>query len=279
MARKPVLERQSPMVIEFPGEGALSLLRDAAWPERPLQPRYAMVFFDGLTIKVRDGEAAIRKHMHLALGILPDGSKDVLAAWFDTEEHGARRALRNLARRGVDDIVLAVVDGAAIAGPLVLEVFAHAAVQTSIKLVTERSLERVPTTDRQAVAQGVAGIAAAPDAQTARHSLDAFEARWRDRCPFVAASWRSAWDGIVPFFDLPRAVRDIVSTTTAVESTTAKLRRRASRLRRHYRSEDAAVRHLAEVLRDAAPAWRVGPAKWTAAQAQLSQLFGDRFAR
>lgn len=83
-----------------------------AWQNRPLETMYPIVFFDALRVKIRD-EGTVRKAVYLALGVLADGTKDVLGLWIEQNE-GARfwlKVMNELKTRGVEDVLVAVVDG------------------------------------------------------------------------------------------------------------------------------------------------------------------------
>ncbi len=72
-----------------------------------------MVFFDALRVKIRD-EAVVRsKAVYLALGVLPDGTRDILGIWIEQTE-GAKfwlKVFNDLKTRGCHDILIAVTDG------------------------------------------------------------------------------------------------------------------------------------------------------------------------
>ena len=99
--------------------GLISAITDAvmdevtAWQNRPLEPCYPVIFMDAIRVKIRTDGAVINKAVFVALAILPDGTRDVLGLWFQANE-GAKfwaKVLNDLRNRGVQDILIAVVDG------------------------------------------------------------------------------------------------------------------------------------------------------------------------
>ena len=85
----------------------------ATWQQRPLDPVYPLVFFDAIRVKIRDEGMVRNKAIHTALGVRADGGKEVLGLWLEQNE-GAKfwlRVMNELRNRGVEDILLAVVDG------------------------------------------------------------------------------------------------------------------------------------------------------------------------
>jgi putative transposase len=104
----------------------------AAWQARPLEPVYPIVFFDALRIKVRDEGVVRNKAVHIALGVRADGSKEILGLWLEQNE-GAKfwlRVMNELRHRGVEDVLLAVVDGLKGFPDAIRAVFPEALVQT-----------------------------------------------------------------------------------------------------------------------------------------------------
>ena len=85
----------------------------AAWQDRPLEPVYPLVFFDALRVKIRDEGLVRNKAVHIALGVRADGTKEILGLWIEQNE-GAKfwlRVMNELKNRGVEDVLIAVVDG------------------------------------------------------------------------------------------------------------------------------------------------------------------------
>lgn len=84
-----------------------------AWQGRPLERLYPVIFFDALRVKIREDAVVRNQAVYLALGVLPDGTRDVLGIWIEQTE-GAKfwlKVFNELKTRGVEDILIAVVDG------------------------------------------------------------------------------------------------------------------------------------------------------------------------
>jgi putative transposase len=249
------------------------------WQERPLEPLYPLVFFDALRVKVRDEGTVRNKAVHVALGVRPDGTKEVLGLWMEQTE-GAKFGLRvmtELKNRGVEDVLIAVVDGLKGFPEAITAVFPQAQVQTCIVHLIRGSLEFVPWKDRKAVATALKEIYRATDAEAGRAALDAFaKGPWGTKYPAITLSWRRNWAAVIPFFAFPVDVRRIVYTTNAIESLNAKLRR-AVRTRGHFPTDESALKLLYLVLNLAAKDWKMPPREWGMAKAQFAILFEDRF--
>jgi len=249
------------------------------WQERPLDPVYPLVFFDALRVKVRDEGTVRNKAVHVALGVRPDGTKEILGLWIEQTE-GAKfwlRVMTELKNRGVEDVLIAVVDGLKGFPDAITAVFPQAQVETCIVHLIRNSLEFVPWKDRKAVAAALKEVYRAPDAEAGRAALDAFaEGSWGRKYPAIAPSWRRNWAAVIPFFAFPEDVRRIIYTTNAIESLNAKLRR-AVRARGHFPTDDSVLKLLYLVLNLAAKDWKMPPREWGMAKAQFAILFEGRF--
>jgi len=251
----------------------------AEWQNRPLDALYAIVFFDALRVKIRDEGTVRNKAIYVALGMRPDGTKDVLGLWIEQTE-GAKfwlRVMNELKNRGIADILLAVVDGLKGFPEAINAVFPLTQVQTCIVHMIRHSLDFVSWKDRKPVAAALKEIYRAKDADTAKENLQAFAAsEWGSKYPAIPGVWRRQWQQVIPFFAFPQAVRRIIYTTNAIESLNAKLRR-AVKTRGHFPNDEAATKLLFLVLRNAAAAWKVAPKEWGAAKTQFAILFEERF--
>ncbi len=253
----------------------------ATWQARPLEPVYPLVFFDALRVKVRDEGTVRNKAVHITLGVRADGAKEILGLWLEQSE-GAKfwlRVMNELRNRGVEDILLAVVDGLKGFPDAIRAVFPDATVQTCIVHLLRHSLDFVSYKDRKAVAAALKDIYRAVDAKAGEAALAAFEdGLWGRRYPAIAQSWRRAWAEVIPFYAFPDQVRRILYTTNAIEALNSKLRR-AVRARGHFPNDEAAMKLLFLVLNRSEKEWKMGPREWIMAKAQFAVLFGERFTR
>ena len=241
-----------------------------AWQARPLDPMYPVVFFDALRVKIREDAVVRNKAIYLALGILPDGTRDILGLWIEGTE-GAKfwmKVFNDLKTRGVADILIAVTDGLKGMAEALGAVFPATTLQTCIVHLIRISLDYASWKDRRALAAALKAIYTAPSAEAALGELDAFEqGDWGRRFPTVVASWRRAWDKVIPFFAFPPAVRKVVYTTNAIESINARLRK-IIKTRGHFPSDDAASKLIWLALRNITADWGNAAQDWKTAMNQ-----------
>jgi transposase-like protein len=250
-----------------------------AWQARPLEPMYPVVFFDALRVKIREDAVVRNKAVYLALGVQPDGTRDILGLWIETTE-GAKfwmKVFNDLKTRGVADILIAVTDGLKGMPEALEAVFPATTLQTCIVHLIRNSLDYANWKERKALAAAIRPIYTAPSAEAALAELDAFEqGTWGQKFPTVVAAWRRAWDRIIPFFAFPPAVRKVIYTTNAIESVNARLRK-IIKTRSHFPSDDAAAKLIWLALRNITAQWSRSSKEWKEAMNQFAILYEERF--
>jgi putative transposase len=252
-----------------------------AWQARPLEQMYPVVFFDALRVKIKEDAVVRNKAIYLALGVLKDGTRDILGLWIEGTE-GAKfwmKVFNDLKTRGVNDILIAVTDG--LKGmPQALEaVFAQTTLQTCIVHLIRNSLDYASWKDRKALAAALKPIYTAASAEAAQAELDAFESgAWGKKFPTVAASWRRAWAHVIPLFAFPPEIRRVIYTTNAIESVNARLRK-IIKTRGHFPSDDAASKLIWLALKNITADWGRAAHNWKAAMNQFAILYAERFTK
>ena len=251
------------------------------WQSRPLEPMYPVIFFDALRVKIREDNMVRNKAVYLALGVQPDGTRDILGLWIESTE-GAKfwmKVFNDLKTRGVADILIAVTDGLKGMGEALSVVYPATTLQTCIVHLIRNSLDYVGWKERKALAAAIKPIYQAASAEAAEAELGRFEAGpWGQKFPTVAASWRRAWTNVIPFFAFPPAVRRVIYTTNAIESVNARLRK-IIKTRGHFPSDEAASKLMWLALRNITTDWGRPAHNWKEAMNQFAILYQDRFTR
>ena len=252
-----------------------------AWQTRPLEAMYPVVFFDALRVKIREDAVVRSKAVYLALGVLPDGSRDILGIWIENTE-GAKfwmKVFNDLKTRGVQDILIAVTDGLKGMPEALGAVFPATTLQTCIVHLIRGGLDFASWKDSKELAAAIKPIYTAVSAEAAEAELDAFAAGpWGQRFPTVVSAWRRAWDKVIPFFAFPPEVRRVIYTTNAIESVNARLRK-IIKTRGHFPSDEAATKLIWLALRNITADWGRAANHWKSAMNQFAILYEDRFTR
>jgi transposase-like protein len=250
-----------------------------SWQSRPLEQMYPVVFFDALRVKIRTDGVVQNKAVYLALGVQADGKRDVLGLWIEQTE-GAKfwlKVFNDLKNRGVQDILIAVVDGLKGLAEAITAAFPRTTVQTCIVHLLRNSLDYAGWKDRKQMAQALRPIYTATTEQEALAELQAFEdGPWGQKYPTVVQAWRRAWEHVTPFFAFPKDIRRVIYTTNAIESLNMQLRK-IIKTRGHFPNDEAAIKLLWLALRNVLNKTVRQAFDWKAAMNQFAILFGDRF--
>jgi len=247
------------------------------WRKRPLAPVWPIVYLDALVIRVREAGSVRRKSAYLAIGVGLEGRKEVLGIWLE-ESEGAKlwlKVITELKNRGVEDILIACVDG--LKGfPQALEsVFPNTTVQTCIVHMIRNSTHFVSWKDRKCVARDLKPIYTAVDREAAELALCEFDKTWGQQYPVITQSWRSNWERVVPFLDFAPELRRILYTTNAIESFNARVRKLVNG-KGHFPNDDAALKLIYLAVIAAEKHWTRPPKGWSHALNQLAIRFEGR---
>lgn len=252
------------------------------WQNRPLERVYAAIYLDAIVCKVRDQGVVSRKSAYLAVGIDPDGFKDVLGIWIDQAE-GAKFWLKicnELANRGVEDVIFVCVDGLKGLPEAIETVWPKAIVQTCVVHLMRASMRYVSWKERKIVSAAMKEIYRAPNEDAALDAFNRFADNYGDRYPAAVNVWRDAWDRFVPMLDYPPAIRRVLYTTNMVESLNFQLRK-ITKNRGHFPNDDALFKLLYLGVRNVLakrPPGQPGPSThgWKEALNQFAVFFPGR---
>jgi putative transposase len=249
------------------------------WQNRPLERMYPVVFFDALRVKIRDEGTVKNKAVYLALGIQRDGTKDVLGLWIQQTE-GAKfwlAVMNELKHRGVEDILIAVIDGLKGFPEAITAVFPETQIQTCIVHLIRNSLSFCNWKERRPVALELKRIYKAETAELAAKRLEEFaQSPWGKKLSPIVQSWRRVWEQVIPFFAYPAEIRKIIYTTNAIESLHMQLRK-VLKTRGHFPSDEAATKLIYLAIRNITKKWKNPPITWKLAATQFAIQFGERF--
>jgi len=264
------------------GRDTISRITDAvledvqAWRTRPLERVYPIAYFDALMVKVREDRSVRSRACYLAIGVTCDGEREVLGIWWQ-ETEGSKfwlAVLNDLHHRGVEDVLVACVDGLTGFPDAIEAVFPQAWVQTCIVHQIRNSMRFVAYQDRKKVAADLRPVYRAVNADAAETALQAFDETWGEKYPMIADSWRSRWEYIVPFLSLPADLRRAVYTTNSIENLNRQIRK-SIKTRGHFPDEQAATKLIYLAIMRAERKW-LKAYNWTGALRGLKIHFGDR---
>lgn len=256
-------------------DGVMDTVRE--WQNRPLEPVYPIVYFDALRVNCREEGRVFKKAAYLAVGVDMDGLKDVLGIWLAKNE-GAKfwlSVFTELKNRGLNDVLIACVDGLTGLPEAIESVYPHAEVQLCIVHMVRNSLKFVSFKDRKQIAADLKSVYRAATVEQAETALSEFAETWDSKYPMISRSWLAHWDRVIPFFAYPEDIRKVIYTTNAIESINSTLRK-VTKNRNSFPNDDAVIKLLYMALQNVMKKWTMPIRNWPRAVHQFAIRFGDR---
>ncbi len=250
------------------------------WQNRPLDAIYPIVYLDCIVVKIRQDNRVINKAVFLALAINLDGEKELLGLWF-AENEGAKfwlNVLTELHNRGVEDILIACVDGLKGFPDAINTVYPETHVQLCIVHMIRNSLRFVSWKHYKAVTADLKLIYQADTEEIALAQLEAFGDKWDEQYPQISKSWINNWDNLNTFYRYPRDIRKAIYTTNAIESLNSVIRK-AVKNRKVFPSDDSAKKVIYLAIKAASKKWSKPIHSWRAAMNRFIIEFEDRLKK
>lgn len=249
------------------------------WQNRQLDALYPIVYMDCIVVKVRQNGSVINKAVFLALGINTEGQKELLGMWL-AENEGAKfwlSVLTELKNRGLQDILIACVDGLKGFPDAINSVFPQTHIQLCIIHMVRNSLKYVSWKDYKAVTSGLKAVYQAPTEEAAQMALDTFAGEWDDKYPQISKSWRAHWENLNTLFSYPPDIRKAIYTTNAIESLNSVIRA-AIKKRKVFPTDDSVRKVIYLAIKDASKKWSMPIQNWRLAMSRFIIEFGDRLS-
>lgn len=262
----------------------ISAITDKVWPlveewqNRPLAPIYAMVYLDAIHIKLRQKSRVENVAVHLVLGVDLEGHRDVLGHWVSEGAESANywlKVLGDLQNRGVQDILIASVDGLTGFEEAILAIFPRARIQRCVIHQIRNSLKYVPWKDRKAFTADLKTVYRAATREEAEANLVRLGETWGGRYAIAVRSWEQNWGSLSTFFDYPQEIRRLIYTTNTVEGYNRQLRK-VLKTKAAFPTPEAARKLLYLANVDITKNWTAPVRDWPKILNQVAILFHDR---
>ncbi|MNX03158.1 Transposase, Mutator family [compost metagenome] len=247
------------------------------WRNRPLETVYPFVFLDCMFFKVRMNGAVETRAIYNILGVDIEGKKDVLGL-YSSENEGAKfwlGVLTDLKKRGVEDIMIACIDGLKGFPEAVEAVFPKTRVQLCVVHQIRSSMRYVPDRDKKAVMEDMKPIYKANNEEQGYERLLAFEEKWAKKYPLTCKSWLDNWLNLSAFFEYDEVVRKIIYTTNPIEGVHRQIRK-ITKTKGAFPSEQTLMKLMYLVIQNISKKWTMPIHNWGMALSQLYVKFGDR---
>jgi transposase-like protein len=247
------------------------------WQQRPLDAVYPIVYLDCIVVKIRQDKRVINKSIYLALGVNMDGHKELLGMWL-AENEGAKfwlSVLTELQNRGLQDILIACVDGLKGFPDAINAVYPETHIQLCIVHMVRNSMKYVPWKDYKPVTQDLKSIYQSATEEEALKALAEFSLKWDEKYPLISQSWTTHWENLNTFFAYPFDIRKAIYTTNAIESLNSVIRK-ATRKRKVFPTDDSARKVVYLAIMEASKKWTMPIRHWKPALNRFMIEFKER---
>ncbi len=249
----------------------------ADWQNRLLDKVYPIVYMDAMHFKVRDDGRVVNRAAYICLGINKEGMKDILGIWIG-ESEGAKFWLgvcNELKVRGVQDILLACVDGLKGFPEAIKSVFPDAEIQTCIIRQIRNSIKYVASKDKKEFMKDLKPVYKAASEEIGFQNLELLESKWGKKYSIIIKSWYDNWENLSTFFKYPPEIRKIIYTTNTLEGFNRQLRK-VTKTKSVFPNDEALKKSLYLGTMDILKKWTMPVANWGQVVAQFAILFEGR---
>jgi transposase-like protein len=263
----------SPDLISRVTNAVLEEVRE--WQNRPLEKSYPILYLDALRIRGKEDGKSCMKSVYIALAVDFEGKKEVLGLWI-AENEGAKfwmGVLTELKNRGVQDILIACMDGLTGFPEAVRSIYPNTRVQLCIVHMVRNSTKFVSYKDLKKVCADLKTIYSANTEEAGHDALEDFGKKWNGKYPMIHKSWEQCWGDLSEFYKYPPEIRRAIYTTNAIESLNYQLRK-VTKNRSTFSTDDAIIKLLYLAIRNASEKWTMPIREWGQALNQFAIEFG-----
>ena len=248
------------------------------WQSRPLDPTWAVVYFDAVHFKVKDSGVVQTKAAYTVYGVSLDGYREILGIWIG-ESEGARHWLSvfsELRQRGVEDILIACMDGLKGLPEALSQIFPKTEVQLCVIHMIRASLRYIPNKHYKEFIADLKTVYKAVSLEVDVAQLEMLQDKWGKRYPQAIRTWVNNWANISTYFRYPPELRKIIYTSNAVEGLHRRIRK-VTKAKSVFPSSQALFKMLYLTINDIT---RKGPVRvngWKYIFGYLGTLFPGHF--
>lgn len=247
------------------------------WQARPLERVYPIVWLDAIHYKIRENGKVTSKAVYTILGVNIEGRKEVLGLYI-SENEGANfwlQVLTDLSNRGVDDILIACIDGLKGFPEAIEAIFPNAEVQLCVVHQIRNSIKYVGSKNQKEFMADLKRVYKAASKELAESELDSLENKWNEKYPIVIKSWRNNWDRLSQFFKYPEDIRRIIYTTNTIEAVHRQFRK-LTKTKGAFPNKDSLLKLLYMGIENASKKWTMPIQNWSLTISQLAIFFEGR---
>ncbi len=248
-----------------------------AWQQRPLASHYPFVWLDAIHYKIKQDGRYVAQAVYTVLGLTLEGHKEILGLYL-SETEGANfwlSVLTDLNNRGLEDILIACVDGLNGFPEAINAIFPQTEVQLCVIHQIRNSLKYVASKNQKEFMADLKPVYKAETIAGAETALDALEEKWGKKYPLVIKSWRRKWANLSVYFKYPPDIRRVIYTTNAIEAVHRQFRK-LTKTKGAFPNENSLLKLLYMGIQNASQKWTMPLQNWNLTLSQLSIYFEGR---
>lgn len=247
------------------------------WRSRPLESIYAFVYLDCMHYKVREGGSVVTRAVYNILAVNLQGQKDLIGMYV-SESEGAKfwlSVLTDLKNRGMQDMLIACVDGLKGFPEAIASIFPQTEIQTCIVHQIRNSLRYVSEKDKKAFMADLKLVYQASSKEEGYENLIKLEEQWGKKYPVPIASWYNNWEHLSTFFKYDAHIRKVIYTTNIVEGFHRQVRK-VTKTKGAFTSDNALLKLVYLVVNRISEKWTMPLHNWNLTLSQLYIMFEER---
>ncbi len=249
----------------------------AEWRSRPLEAVYSVVFLDAMFFKAKQDNKVATKAVYNIMGINQHGRKDILG-FYACESEGSHfwlGVLNDLKIRGVEDILIACIDGLKGFPEAINSAFPQTEVQLCIVHQIRNSLKNVSSKNQKEFMVDLKTVYQASSLDLAEHNLLMLDEKWGKKYPIVIKSWNNNWHNLSTYFKYSEQVRKMIYTTNPIEGFHRQVRK-YTKTKGAFTSENALFKLLYCAIKQISEKWNMPIHNWAETVSQLDIYFPNR---
>jgi transposase-like protein len=247
------------------------------WQTRPLDSMYPFVWLDAIHYKIKDGGKYVLKAVYTVLGVNMEGKKDILGLYL-SESEGANfwlSVLTDLNNRGLQDILIASVDGLKGFPEAIKTIFPKTEVQLCIIHQIRNSIRYVASKNHKEFMKDLRPVYQAVSKEAAEDALLLLDEKWGKKYPIVLQSWQNKWENLSVYFKYPPEIRKVIYTTNIIESVHRQFRK-LTKTKGAFPNENSLLKLLFMGIKNATKKWNMPMWNWNLTLSQLAIFFEGR---
>jgi putative transposase len=249
------------------------------WQSRPLAQVYPVIYLDAIHYTLRKDHQVAKRAVYIVLAVNLEGRKEVLGHWLGDGDEGASfwlSVVTDLQNRGVEDVLMACIDGLSGFKEAIQSVFSEVQIQRCIIHQIRSSMKYVSWKDRKSFAKDLKQVYQAATREAAENALLECAETWGDKYAMAIRSWENNWDDLSTMFRFSKDIRRLIYTTNIIEGYNRQLRK-VSKNRGVFPSDMALRKLLWLAHQDIAKKWTMPIPNWALILNQLAIHFEGRF--